>query len=306
MTSALLPNGIEVEYDTFGSSDDPVLLLVMGLGAQMIVWEEGFCRRLADGGRYVVRFDNRDVGLSTKLSDQIVDPMAVMAAALSGADIPSVPYLLSDMAADAVALLDHLDVGRAHVVGVSMGGMIVQTMAIEHPDRLISVTSVMSTVGDPAYGSATAEAMGALLAPPPTTRDEAIAAAAHWEILGTKRYFDLERNQRIAAAQFDRSPDRAGTARQLAAIIASGDRTPALQSVAVPMLVIHGHDDQLIDISGGRRTAELVPGAQLLEVADMGHDMPEPLWPLLTGAILGHGDVAASTGHRSVTAQVGA
>lgn len=295
MTRAQLASGVELEYEAFGSPDDPTVLLVMGLGAQMIAWDERFCAAIADRGRRVVRFDNRDAGLSTKFDDAPIDAMAVIGAAMTGAALPPVPYLLSDMAADAIGLLDQLGVGRAHVVGASMGGMIAQTMAIEHPERLISVTSIMSTVGDTQYGQARPEAMSALVAPPPTTRDEAIEGAARYEVFGSKRYYDRERSRRLAAASFDRSFAPAGTARQLAAIFASGDRSERLPGVTVPMLVIHGHDDTLIDISGGRRTAELVPGAHLVEVADMGHDLPEPLWPLLVGLLLAHGEVAATT-----------
>ena len=167
MTRAVLPSGIELEYDTFGSPDDPALLLVMGFTAQMIAWDEAFCRQLADQGRYVIRFDNRDCGLSSKLDGVEIDAAAVMAAVLSNAVMPEVPYTLSDMAADAIGLLDHLGIQRAHIAGASMGGMIVQTMAIEHPERLLSVTSIMSTVGDLEYGQATAEAIAVLLTPPP-------------------------------------------------------------------------------------------------------------------------------------------
>ncbi len=290
MTSAALPSGIELEYDTFGSPDDPALLLVMGFTAQMIAWDEQFCRQLAERGRYVIRFDNRDCGLSTKLDGHAIDPMAVMAAALGGGELPPVPYTLSDMAADGVGLLDHLGIGEAHVAGASMGGMIVQTMAIEHPDRLLSVTSIMSTIGDTAYGAPTPEAIQVLLTPPPPTRDEMIARSAEFRVWASKRYFDAELTAQMAARSFDRSYYPEGATRQLAAIYASGDRTGQLRSVTVPMLVIHGLDDTLINPSGGRRTAELVPGAHLLELADMGHDLPAPLWPLVTGAIVAHGD----------------
>ncbi len=287
MTRALLPSGIELEYDTFGSQDDPALLLVMGLGAQMTVWEAEFCEMLAAGGRFVVRFDNRDVGLSTQIEAD-VDVAAVMTAAMTGGDIPSVPYTLSDMAADGIALLDVLGIERAHVAGASMGGMIVQTMAIEHPERLLSMTSIMSTIGDPQFGAASPEAMQILLAPPVDTRAEVVARAADYAVVASKRYFDPDLARQQAGAAYDRSYTPAGFGRQFAAIVASGDRSAALAAVAVPTLVIHGLDDALINPSGGRRTAELVPRAHLLEVADMGHDMPRPLWPFLVGAMLGH------------------
>ena len=295
MTRAILPSGIELEYDTFGSSDDPALLLVMGFTAQMTAWTEPFCRQFADRGLYVIRFDNRDCGLSTKFDGVVVDPMAVMGAAIAGSDLPEVPYTLSDMAADGIGLLDHLGVDRAHVVGASMGGMIVQTMAIEHPDRLRSVTSIMSTVGDPEVGQAAPEAIAVLLAPPPPTRDEVIARSADYAVWSSKKYFDADRTAKLAAENYDRSFYPEGSTRQLSAIYASGDRTELLAGVTTPMLVIHGLDDTLITPSGGRRTAELVPGASLLEVADMGHDLPEPLWPFVVGAIAGHAAVADAT-----------
>ncbi|MEO6652293.1 MAG: alpha/beta hydrolase [Ilumatobacteraceae bacterium] len=296
MSRTTLPSGIELEYDTFGSADDPAVLLVMGFTAQMIAWDERFCQQIADHGRFVIRFDNRDCGLSSKLDGVAVDAMAVMSAALSRTDIPEVPYTLSDMAADGIGLLDDLGVDRAHVVGASMGGMIVQTMAIEHADRLLSVTSIMSTVGDPEYGAASSEALTVLLTPPPPTRDEVVARSADYAVWSSKRYFDAERVAAVAATGYDRSFYPEGSTRQLSAIYASGDRTELLGSVTTPMLVIHGRDDTLITPTGGHRTAELVPGAHLLEVADMGHDLPEPLWPVLVGAIVGHTDTAATQG----------
>ena len=302
MSRATLPSGIELEYDSFGSSDDPALLLVMGFTAQMTAWSEGFCRRLAAGGRYVIRFDNRDCGLSSKLDGVHVDGAAVMLAAMSGAALPSVPYTLSDMAADAVGLLDELGIDRAHVVGASMGGMIAQTMAIERADRLLSVTSIMSTIGDPAYGVSSPQAMEVLLRPPAADRAAIVAGAADYGVWASKKYFDVGLVRELAAASYDRSFYPEGAARQLAAIFASGDRSRALADIDVPFLVVHGLDDTLIDPSGGRRTAELVPGAHLLLVADMGHDLPEPLWPLVTSAILGLGDTAPALDRIAVVA----
>ncbi len=295
MSRAPLPSGIELEYDTFGSPDEPALLLVMGFTAQMIAWDERFCRQIAEQGRYVIRFDNRDCGLSTKLDGQLVDLTSVLGAVLAGLELPppsgdAVPYTLSDMAADAIGVLDHLGIEQAHVVGASLGGMIVQTMAIEHPDRLLSVTSIMSTIGDQAYGAPTPEAIQVLLTLPPPTRDGVIARSADFKVWASKRYFDAELTAQMAARSYDRSFYPEGAIRQLAAIYASGDRSEQLRRVTVPMLVIHGLDDTLISPSGGRRTAELVPGAHLLELADMGHDLPGPLWPLITGAIVAHGD----------------
>lgn len=288
MPRATLPTGIELEYDTFGSPEDPTLLLVMGFTAQMIAWDPGYCERFVDRGLHVVRFDNRDCGLSTHLDGQRADPMAVLSAVMAGAERPDVPYTLSEMAGDAIGLLDHLEVERAHVMGASMGGMIVQTMAIEHPQRLASMTSVMSAPGDLSVGKPTPEARDALLTPPPTDREAYIEAAARSAVWASRRYVDVERLRRNAAAAFDRAFYPEGSSRQLAAIYASGDRSERLRDVTVPTLVIHGRDDTLIDPSGGLRTAELVPGAHLLLVSDMGHDQPEPLWPLLVDAVVGH------------------
>jgi pimeloyl-ACP methyl ester carboxylesterase len=279
---------MELEYETFGSPDDPALLLVMGFTAQMIQWEVEFCQMLADIGLHVIRFDNRDCGLSTKFDGVEVDTAAVMGAALGGGEVPPLPYLLSDMAADAVGLLDHLGIERAHVMGASMGGMIVQTMAIDHPTRVRSLISVMSTIGDPAYGQPAPEAITALLAPPVEDRQGYIDSAPMWMVWQSKRYRDSERSKRLAAASYDRSFYPEGSPRQLAAIYGSGDRTEQLQALDVPTLVIHGRDDTLITPSGGFRTAEVIPGAHLLFVADMGHDMPEPLWPLFIDAISSH------------------
>ncbi|HKA04257.1 MAG TPA: alpha/beta hydrolase [Acidimicrobiales bacterium] len=282
-------NGIELEYETFGSPTDPALLLVMGLGGQLIAWEDAFCRRLADTGRYVVRYDNRDVGLSTHFDDADIDLGTVLASALAGGPRPPVPYTLSDMAADAVGLLDALHVERAHIVGASMGGMIVQTMAIEHPERVLTMTSIMSTTGEEGVGQPSPEAIQVLLSPPPADRAEAIDGAVEgWKMIGSPRYIDEERVRQRAAEAFDRSFYPAGTNRQLAAVVASGSRADGLRRLRIPTLVIHGRADSLIQLSGGERTAELVPGANLLVMNDMGHDLPEPLWPLVVDAIASH------------------
>lgn len=294
MARATVDTGMELEYDTFGSPDDPALLLIMGFTAQMTTWDERFCRMLADTGLHVIRFDNRDCGLSTKLDGVAVDVAATMAAAFAGQEIPPVPYTLSDMAADAIGLLDHLGIERAHVMGASMGGMIAQTVAIEHSHRCHSLVSVMSTVGDPSVGQAAPEVTALLIAPPPTTRDEYIEAAPRFMVWQSVRYRDEARTKELAAQSYDRSFYPEGAPRQLAAIVASGDRSAKLAEVSVPTLVIHGRDDVLITPSGGIRTAELIPGAHLLLAADMGHDLPEPLWPLFVGTIANHIRLASS------------
>jgi pimeloyl-ACP methyl ester carboxylesterase len=286
MPRVTLNNGIELEYETIGSPTDPPLLLVMGFTAQLISWPDGFCQALADHGHYVIRFDNRDSGLSTKLHGASVDLTAVITAALARQEIPDVPYTLSDFAQDSLGLLDHLGIDAAHVVGASMGGMIVQTMAIESPERVRSMTSIMSMPGDPEYGKPAPEAIGQLLTPPPTERDAYLQHALGYQLWESKKYRDPKRTQEQAARSYDRSFYPEGGSRQLAAIYASGDRSDGLGALrGVPSLVIHGRDDTLITPSGGIRTAELIDGAHLLLLADMGHDLPEPLWPTLVDAI---------------------
>jgi pimeloyl-ACP methyl ester carboxylesterase len=281
--------GIELCYETIGDPRDPALLLVSGLGSQLITWSDEWCRVLADRGRFVIRFDNRDSGLSTKLDGAEVDLPAVLAAWSSGGPMPAVPYLLSDMADDGFAVLGDLGIERAHVVGASLGGMIAQTMAVEHPVRLLTLTSIMSTTGEPAFYQWVPEVRAQLLTPPPTDREGAIAAAVESaRLCGSPRYFDEADTRARRAAAFDRSFYPDGIIRQTAAIRASGSRDAALRELRVPTLVIHGAADPLIKPCGGEHTADLVRGATLLVLKDMGHDLPRPLWPLLLDAITSH------------------
>ncbi len=281
------PDIVEIEYETFGSPADPAVLLVAGFVVQLTSWDAEFCELLAAGGRYVIRFDNRDCGLSTKLDGAKADWHRALDATLTGGPMPDVPYTLSDMGNDCVGLLDALDVDAAHVVGASMGGMIAQTLAIEHPDRVRSLTSIMSSTGDPRTGRPEPEALEVLLTVPPTERTAYVDAAARTAVWASKRYVDVERIRRRAAEGFDRSFYPEGGPRQLAAIYASGDRTTALNRLDIPALVIHGRDDTLITPAGGTATADAIPGAHLLLVSDMGHDLPPPLWPPIVSAILG-------------------
>lgn len=283
-------NGIELEYDSFGRPGDPPLLLVMGLGAQMILWHEEFCEALAARGLHVVRFDNRDVGRSTWLDDAgMPDVMAAMVAAAQRQPVRSA-YRLSDMAADAAGLLDALDIETAHVAGASMGGMIAQTLASEHPARVRTLTSIMSTTGHPDLPAATPEAMAVLLTPAPTERDAVIERSVEvWRTIGSPGFpADEDEIRAQAARAFDRGMNPAGVARQLVAILASGHRRDALGAVRMPTLVIHGADDPLIPEAGGRDTAASVPGAELLRIEGMGHDLPRALWPRIVDAIAKH------------------
>ena len=279
---------IELEYDHFGNPTDPALLLIMGFTAQMVAWDEEFCTQLADRGHFVIRFDNRDCGLSTKLHGVPSNSDAVIMAAMMETEMPPVPYTLSDMAADAMKVLDHLNIERAHIMGASMGGMIAQTVAIEHPHRVKTLISIMSQPGELTVGQPTQEAMELIVTPAPSDRDEYIAFAPKWQLWQSKKYRSDEVSRRNAIRDFDRSNYPEGGPRQMAAIYASGSRAEGLQKLEMPTLVIHGTDDQLITPSGGERTAELIPNSTLLMVDDMGHDMPQPLWPLYLDAITKH------------------
>ena len=275
--------GIEIAYETFGRASDPPVLLIMGLGTQMLGWPDGFCRELAERGTFVVRFDNRDVGLSTHLHDAPrPDPVAAWSGNLSSAS-----YTLSDMAADTLAVLDTLGFDSAHVVGASMGGMIAQTLALEHPERVRSLTSIMSSTGDAKVGQSTQAAMAVLMAPPVGSRPEAMdRAVANYRVIGSPAYpLDEEALRERAGLSYDRAYDPFGVGRQLVAILASGDRTERLRDIRVPTLVIHGEQDPLVHVSGGRATAAAIPGAELVVIDGMGHDLPKELWSAIADRV---------------------
>jgi pimeloyl-ACP methyl ester carboxylesterase len=282
-------NGIDIEYVTDGDSSDPALLLVMGLGAQLIAWPQGFVDGLRDRGFFVIRYDNRDCGLSTKFEG------LPEFTALFGGDGSSASYRVEDMANDGAALLTELGVARAHVVGVSMGGMITQALVINHADRFLSACSIMSTTGDRSVGAPTGEAVTALMRPPATSRDEAIEASLEGSrVIGSPRYpTDEGALRERAGAAFDRSYCPDGTARQLVAILASPDRTEGLRGVRLPFLVLHGEADPLVTVGGGQATTAAVPGSMLITFPGMGHDLPEVLWDSITDAIVANTALAS-------------
>ncbi|WP_043630201.1 alpha/beta fold hydrolase [Nonomuraea candida] len=275
MTTRVAANGIHIAYESFGSPSGRPLLLIMGLGAQLIQWDEGLCELLVERGHHVVRFDNRDAGLSTHLHEH-------------GVPAPGTPppYLLDDLADDAAALMDALGWPAAHVVGASMGGMIAQTLAIRHPARVLTLTSIMSTTG-PSVAPPTEAASAVLFRKPAADRRQAMEqAVSTWSVIGSPGYeLDREKVAELAGLAYDRCHDPAGVARQLAAIMASGDRTEALAGVRVPTLVVHGEADALVPVAGGRATAAAVPGARLVTYPGMGHDLPRALWPDLVAEI---------------------
>lgn len=277
-------NGIEIEYEALGDPGGQPLLLVAGLGAQLLWWQDDFCDLLVGRGYRVVRFDNRDCGLSTAF-DEVPEPDLW---AILGGDRSSAPYRIENMAADAAGLLESLGLESAHVVGASLGGMVAQALAIHHPWRVRSLCSIQSTTGDPAVGQPTQEAAESLLRPAPANRAEAIeqSVAGSRAISSPGFSFDEGGVRARATASYDRSYRPAGLVRQLAAVFASPDRTAELRLLDVPTLVLHGDADPLVTPSGGEATAAAVPGAELLVVPGMGHDLPRPVWPTAVEAIV--------------------
>jgi pimeloyl-ACP methyl ester carboxylesterase len=277
--------GVTLCYESFGAESDPTALLVMGLGTQMIAWHDAFCRQLAERGLHVVRFDNRDIGRSTHMQG----PTPTMAQILRRSR-RAAQYTLADMARDTAGLLSKLELAPAHVIGASMGGMIAQTLAARHPEQVRSLVSIMSSTGSVFSGQPALRVYSSFLRPAPPGRD---AFIAHMErlfaIIGSRRLpRDFDDLRALAAASYDRDHDPRGPLRQLAAILASGDRTRELRRITAPTLVIHGSADPLVSPSGGRATARAIEGSELMVIKGMGHDLPRVLWPRLIEAIWRH------------------
>ncbi len=278
----LKANGIQIEYETLGDPKAPPMLLIMGLGAQLITWDDGFCQALVDRGFYVIRYDNRDSGLSDKMVS--AGPADVMAAYAGN---PNPAYTLDDLACDAVGVLDALQIPAAHIVGASMGGFIAQLVAINHPDRTLSLTSIMSGPGGEDEVSPTPEASLVLMSNPGDDREAVIASGLEARRLlgGVNNPFDVEYERRKIIRAFERSYYREGFGRQFVAILAAKSRIPALHNVKVPTLVIHGIDDPLVPLENGRLVAAAVPGARIIELEGTGHNLPEQHWAKVADAI---------------------
>ena len=279
--ASISANGITIEYDTFGDRGGRPLLMVMGLGAQMIAWRPEFCQQLAERGHFVIRYDNRDVGLSEKFGHLGVPDLVAILGAIATGDAPEAPYSLDDMVDDGLGLLDALEIESAHVCGASMGGMIVQAMAINAPERVLSMTSIMSTTGNPDLPPATEEAMAALLTPGATTPEGAVERSLHINrVIGSPAYQAPAQQLRARALEaYERCSYPEGVTRQMAAVAAHGNRKPHLEKLDLPTLIVHGEADPLVPAAGGIDTHEAVDNSELLLIDGMGHDLPEPIWP---------------------------
>ena len=289
-------NGIDICYEIFGDGNAEPMFLIMGLGAQMVIWDDAFCEKLAARGFRVIRFDNRDIGQSSKMQGgKRLTPFELLKLRLFKIPVDA-PYRLSDMAQDTIALMDTLGIRSAHLVGASMGGMIAQEIAITFPERVRSLTSIMSTTGDPRLPGPTREAAALLMAPPPKTKDEHIERFAKtWKMLRVGSFPEDEALDRARAERtFSRGLNPAGVGRQLRAILASGSRKPRLSQVKAPTLVIHGTVDPLVNPAGGKDTAASIPNAKLMMIEGMGHALPLRMWPDIIDAIDKHAHGAAA------------
>ncbi len=283
-------NGIELEYEVIGSPADPPVLLIMGLGGQLLAWDDDFVLGLARRGHFVIRYDNRDVGLSTRLEGRTAPSLPELLAKSAAGETVAVPYLLRDMADDAAALLDHLKLDSAHVVGASMGGMIAQSLVLQHPKRVRTLISIMSTTGNPELPPSKPEAIARLMIPAPAEREAYIEhmLASQRVMSGAGFPLDVDAARRLAGRLFDRAYYPAGVARQIAAVLASGSRKEALADVRVPTLVIHGLDDPLVPVEGGIDTHAAIAGSELLLIDGLGHNLPRGVWPTVIDAIQKH------------------
>lgn len=284
-------NGIQIEYEAFGNPSGRPLLLIIGFSGQMIEWDDDLCRDLAKRGHYVIRYDNRDAGLSTKFDGAGVPNIGETIGKIMKGEEIKPPYTLEDMADDGVGLLDALGIQKAHICGMSMGGMIAQTIAIRHPSRVLSLISIYSTTGNRGLPQPKPEILGLLLSPPPNKRQAYIEHQLKLfkAIAGPGFGVDEAWTRKIMGENFDRSFYPQGAARQLVAILAQKDRRPALASLKIPALVIHGTDDPLMPVEAGKDTAKAIPGAQLMLIEGMGHDLPHGgAWPRIIEAIATH------------------
>jgi pimeloyl-ACP methyl ester carboxylesterase len=283
-------NGIEIEYEVAGSPADPPVLLIMGLGGQLLAWDDDFVLGLARRGHFVIRYDNRDVGLSTRFDGAAVPSVPELLARRAAGEPLEVPYGLSDMAGDAAALLDHLELHAAHVVGASLGGMIAQTLALEHPGRVRTLCSIMSSTGNPELPPAKPAAMARLALPVPAEREAYVEhmLATQAVMSGSGFPFEPERVRALGGRLFDRAFYPQGVARQLAAVFAAGSRKEALAAVRAPTLVIHGLEDPLVPVEAGLDTHDAIPGSELLLIDGLGHNLPRGVWPTLWDAIQKH------------------
>ena len=289
--SRVTANGIQIEYETFGNPSGRPLLLVIGLGGQMIQWDDDLCKDLAESGHYVIRFDNRDVGLSTKFDEASVPNLFETFGKIMQGEKIKPPYTLDDMADDAVGLLDALGIRKAHICGMSMGGMIAQTIVIRHLSRVLSLISIYSTTGNPEVPQPKPEVIGMLIAPPPNEREANIEhmLGVFKTIAGPGFPLDEKWTRKIMAKSYDRCFYPQGMVRQLVAILTQVNRVPALASVKAPTLVVHGTSDPLVPVEGGKDTAKAIPGAQLMLIEGMGHDLPHGgAWPRIVEAIAAH------------------
>ena len=284
-------NGIQIEYETFGEASSPPLLLISGIGGQMIGWDEDICKKWAQKGLYVIRFDNRDVGLSSKMEEAGVPDMKAAMTAIMNKEKLNAPYTLDDMADDAAGLLDALNIDKAHICGISMGGAIAQTIAFRHPSRVRSMTQVYATTGNPKLPPPKPEIMELLLTSLPEQREAYIDYMIKFykAITGPGFPFDEPWHRKLAGTSYDRAFYGPGKARQYLAILAQGNRKSRLASITAPTLVIHGADDPLVLVEGGMDSAEAIPGAELMIIKGMGHDMPHgSAWPQIIEAVAAH------------------